>query len=70
MKVYTFHSETAEITKRYTKKQAWLHTPRNEPRFKAAPYVEVYIEDTPRKNHVTAVRVPFSELRRAMKRSV
>jgi hypothetical protein len=68
MKVYTFNDE-AIVTKRFGKKQAWLHVPFNEPKFMAAPYIEIYLEDTPRKSHVTAIRVPFAELRQAMKRA-
>ena len=66
MKVYTFNDNTAEVTKQFTNKEAWLHTPVNEPRFKRNPYVEIYLENTPRKNHVTAIQIPFAELKKLM----
>lgn len=68
MRAYTVHSQTADIIKRYTKEQAWIHVPRNEPLFKAAPYIEIYLEGTPRVKQITAIRVPFKELKAAMQR--
>lgn len=69
MKAYTFSNESGEITKRYSKKQAWLHVPSNEPRFKTNPYIEIYLESTPTKHTVTAIKVPFAELRRVLRRA-
>jgi hypothetical protein len=45
-----------------------LHAPENEPRFKVSPYIEIYLENMPRKNHITAVRIPFAELKKIIGR--
>ena len=66
MKAYAFNNTTADMTKRFGKKEAWLHVLENEPRFKANPCREMYLENTPRKNHGTAVCVPFVELKKIM----
>lgn len=68
MKIYTFNGNTAEITKRFTKKQAWIHKPVNERDYKKEPYFEVYLEDTPKKNHITAVRVSFKQIKELLKK--
>ena len=67
MRAYTFNINTSAITKRLKKEQAWLLVPKNEPKFKAAPFIEIYLEETPKKQFVTAIRVPFAELKSAMK---
>ena len=46
---------------------AWLHVPENESPFQANPYPEMYLENTPRKNPVTAVCVPCAELKKIRK---
>lgn len=66
MKIYTFNNDTADIIKRFNKKEFWMHTPSSEPKFKEEPYIEIYLENFPKKNHVTAVRVSFKELKEKM----
>lgn len=68
MRAYIFNANTADIEKRFTKKEAWPHVPLSEPNFKRAPYIEIYLEETPKKGRITAIRISFRELRTLMKR--
>jgi len=66
MKAFTFNINTAEVKKRFTKKDFFVHTPSNESRWKAYPYIEINLEDTPKKNQVTSIRISFKELKKLM----
>lgn len=60
MKAYSFDVNSARTTRVYRKKEVWARVPFNEPRFKKNPYISINLEQTPSKNRVTTVEIPFS----------
>lgn len=66
MKAKSFNVDTAKTTKIYKKNkkqpEIWMHLPKNETSFKKNPYIEINLENTPRKKEVTSIHITLKEI--------
>lgn len=61
------YNQKGKIIKKFKGKQYWAHIPKNERNFKLNPYMEIYLEDTPKKKTTTTIKLTFSELEKIIK---